>query len=100
MGNPINILLQTTIPEIADDWDVDRFSLLREQLVSLTNESGEPLCNVTARNREVNVDGNDVVLSVLDTTAFDELWCFAVDTGSGLTVADCQGITRFRQRGG
>ena len=27
------------------------------------------------------------------------LWLFAIDT-TGLTVADCQGITRFRQRGG
>ena len=100
MGSPINILLQTTIPAIPDDWNIDRFSLLRDHLVSLTDESGEPLCNVTARNREVNADGNDAVLSVLDTTDFDELWLFAVDSGSGLTVADCQGITRFRQRGG
>ena len=100
MGRPINILLQTTIPPIKDDWNIDRFSLLREHLASLANESGEPLCNVTARNREVNADGNDTVLSVLDETDFDELWLFAVDSGDGLTVADCQGITRFRQRGG
>src|SRR6266404_5870359 len=91
---------KTTIPAIADDWNIDRFSLLRDHLASLTDESGEPLCNVTARNREVNTDGNDAVLSVLDTTDFDELWLFAVDSGNGLTVADCQGITRFRQRGG
>jgi hypothetical protein len=39
-------------------------------------------------------------LSRLDSTDFDELWLFAVDAGDGLTVADCQGITRFRQRGG
>jgi len=100
MGNRINILVQTTIPAITDDWNIDRFSLLRDHLVSLTDESGEPLYNVTARNREVNVDGNDAVLSVLDTTDFDELWLFAVDSGNGLTVADCQGVTRFRQRGG
>src|SRR5215208_4548647 len=100
MVSPIRILLQTTIPATADDWNIDRFSLLRNHLVSLTNESGEPLCNVTARNREVNSDGNDTVLSVLDQTDFDELWLFAVDTGNGLTVADCQAITRFRQRGG
>jgi len=100
MGSPIRILLQTTIPAIADDWNIDRFSLLRDHLASLTDESGEPLCNVTARNREVNTDGNDAVLSVLDTTGFDELWLFAVDSGNGLTVADCQGITQFRQRGG
>jgi hypothetical protein len=69
MGSPINILLQTTIPVIADDWNIDRFSLLRDHLVSLTDESGEPLCKVTTRNREVNSDGNDAVLSVLDKTA-------------------------------
>jgi hypothetical protein len=100
MRSPINILLQTTIPEIADDWNINRFSLLRDHLASLTNESGEPLCKVTARDRELNADGNDAVLSVLDTTDFDELWLFAVDPGTGLTVADCQGVTRFRQRGG
>ena len=100
MGSPIKILVQTTIPAIADDWNIDRFSLLRAHLVSLTDESGEPLCNVTARNCEVNADGNDTVLSVLDQTNFDELWLFAVDSGNGLTVADCEGITRFRQRGG
>ena len=100
MGSPIKILVQTTIPAIADDWNVDRFSLLREHLASLADENGAPLCNVTARNREVNVDGNDAVLSVLDDTDFDELWLFAVDTGNGLTGADCEGITRFRQRGG
>jgi hypothetical protein len=100
MGSPINILLQTTIPAIADDWNIDRFSLLRDLLVSLADESGEPLCKVTARNREVNSDGNDAVLSVLDKTDFDQFWLFAVDSGDGLTVADCQGITRFRQRGG
>src|SRR5207237_9171056 len=100
MGSPINILLQTTIPAISDDWNIDRFSLLRDHLVSLTNETEEPLCNVTARNREVNALGNDAVLSVLDKTDFDKLWLFAVDSGNGLTVADCQGITWFRQRGG
>src|SRR5438067_2471880 len=100
MGSPINILLQTTIPAIADDWNIDRFSLLTNHLASITDESGEPLFKVTARNREVNADGNDAVLSVLDTTDFDELWLFAVDPGNGLTVADCQGVTRFRQRSG
>lgn len=99
MANPIKILLQTTIPPIGDDWNIERFSLLRDHLASLTGENGEPLCEVTARDRQVNADGNDAVLSVLDTTDFDELWMFAVDSGNGLTVADCQGITRFRQRG-
>jgi hypothetical protein len=100
MERPISVLLQTTIPAIPDDWNIGRFSLLRDHLVSLRDESGEPLCNVTARNREVNAEGNDVVLSVIDQTDFDELWLFAVDSGTGLTAADCQGISRFRQRGG
>src|ERR1051325_6805342 len=100
MASPIKILLQTTIPAIADDWNIDRFSLLRDHLGSLTDETGKPLCDVMVRNREDNADGDDAVLSVLDTTDLDELWLFAVDSGKGLTVADCQGITRFRQRGG
>jgi hypothetical protein len=100
MADPIHILLQTTIPNIEDDWNVDRFSLLREHLASIKNEDGTPVYKVTTRNREANPEGNDAVLSVLDTTEFDELWLFAVDSGEGLTVADCQGITRFHQRGG
>src|SRR5256712_9431032 len=100
MKKKIKILLQTTIPPIQDDWNIKRFSLLREHLASIKDEAGSALCQVTARNREINAEGNDAVLSVLDTTEFDELWLFAVDTGNGLTVADCEGITRFRQRGG
>lgn len=100
MSKPIRILLQTTIPPIEDDWNIDRFSLLREYLKSLSDSQGQSLYEVTSRNREVNDDGNDKVLSKLDETDFDELWLFAVDNGDGLTVADCQGITRFRQKGG
>src|SRR5437764_155578 len=100
MGQPIRILLQTTIPSIEDDWNIRRFSLLRDHLASLKDESGKLRCTVTARNRETDAAGNDVLLSALDTTDFDELWLFAVDAGDGLSVADCQGITRFRQRGG
>jgi hypothetical protein len=100
MKRPIRILLQTTIPATDDDWHIGRFSLLRERLSGLLDSEGHALCEVTARNRETNTLGGDEVLSRLDTTDFDELWLFAVDTGDGLTVADCQGITRFRQRGG
>jgi hypothetical protein len=100
MSKPIQILLQTTIPAVEDDWNIDRFSLLREYLGSLTDEQGTPLYQVTTRNRETNAAGDDAVLSTLDTTAFDELWLFAVDTGDGLTTPDCEGITRFHQRGG
>jgi hypothetical protein len=100
MSTPIRILLQTTIPATDDDWHVNRFTLLREHLASLTDNEGHLLCEVTARNRETNAAGDDVVLSKLDKSDFDELWLFAVDAGDGLSVADCQGITCFRQRGG
>ena len=100
MPSPIRILLQTTIPAVEDDWNIERFSLLRNHLASIRNDTGTPAYEVTARNRETDLEGNDVVLSVLDTTDFDELWLFAVDAGNGLSVTDCEGITRFRQRGG
>jgi hypothetical protein len=100
MSNPVQILMQTTIPDVEDDWHVARFSLLREHLSSIKDEQGNALYQVTARNREENAAGNDPVLSTLDETNFDELWLFAVDTGNGLSKIDCEGITRFRQRGG
>lgn len=100
MTKPIRILLQTTIPFAEDDWHIGRFSLLHKQLNSLTDDTGNPLCDVTTRNRESDAAGNDPVLSTLDESRFDELWLFAIDTGNGLTKDDCQGITRFRQRGG
>ncbi len=96
----IRILLQTTIPFAKDDWHVGRFSLLRDELASLKDEAGNALCEVTTRDREAKAAGNDPILSALDATDIDELWLFAIDTGDGLTVADCEGITRFRQRGG
>ncbi|HEY2971696.1 MAG TPA: hypothetical protein VGJ48_04230 [Pyrinomonadaceae bacterium] len=100
MTTPIRILMQTTIPFAEDDWNIGRFSLLRDELASLKDEAGNPLCEVSTRDRELDAAGNDPVLSALDTTDFKELWLFAIDQGDGLTVADCQGITRFRQRGG
>ncbi len=84
------ILLQTTIPYAEDDWNVDRFSLLRKEL-------GE---GVIARNREPDANGDDPVLSALAESDFDELWLLAVDTGDGLSARDVQGIMRFRERGG
>jgi hypothetical protein len=100
MSKATRILLQTTIPAAEDDWNINRFSLLREHLSSIKDDRGRARFEVTARNREVDGDGNDRVLSSLDQTDFDQLWLFAVDAGDGLTVVDCQGITRFRQRGG
>jgi hypothetical protein len=100
MTKQIRILLQTTIPFAEDNWHIGRFSLLRDELMAMKDEAGNPLCSVTTRNRETDADGNDPVLSTLDKSEFDELWLFAIDNGDGLSVPDCQGITRFRQRGG
>ncbi|CAN5352194.1 hypothetical protein BH09PSE6_BH09PSE6_21280 [soil metagenome] len=95
----LKILLQTTIEADEDDWDIDRFSLLRDFLREQRDERGQPLFEITARNREA-VGRADSVLAALDESTFDQLWLFAVDTGRGLTADDCQGITRFRERGG
>lgn len=100
MNKPKRVLLQTSIPNHEDDWHIGRFSLLTEHLRALTDNHGQLLCKVTARNREANAAGDDLVLSKLDESDFDQLWLFALDNGDGLTAADCQGITRFRQRGG
>jgi hypothetical protein len=100
MSRPARILLQTTIPTIEDNWNISRFSLLREHLASLKDNHGNALYEVTARDRERGPDGNDPVLSRLDESDFDELWLFAVDPGDGLTAEECSAITRFRQRGG
>ena len=100
MTKPIHILLQTTIPFAEDNWHIGRFSLLRDELSSMKDEAGNQLFEVATRNRETDAAGNDPVLSTLDQTELDQLWLFAIDTGEGLTEADCRGITRFRQRGG
>ena len=100
MKKPVKILLQTTILFDENDWHIGRFSLLREHLSSLKDETGDALYDVTARNIEKNADGNDKVLSKLAESDFGELWLFAVDAGDGLTKSDCAGITKFRQRGG
>jgi hypothetical protein len=99
MSQPIRILLQTTIEPTANDWHIGRFSILCEYLMSLKDEDGEPLFNVTARDRDP-IGTADSVLSTLDTAGFDELWLFAVDTGNGRHAEDLAGILRFWQRGG
>jgi hypothetical protein len=99
MSKPIEILLQTTIPPVDDDWHIGRFSLLRGHLASLKDATGEPVARVTARDR-APVGSPDPVLSTLDASDYDELWLFAVDTGDGLHAADCAAISRFRRRGG
>ena len=51
MEKPIRILLQTTIPATEDDWNIDRFSLLRDYLASVKDEARNNLFEVTARNQ-------------------------------------------------
>ncbi len=98
MAKPIRILLQTTIPTTEDDWNIQRFSMLREYLASLKDEAGNSLFEVTARDRQSDTD--DPILSNLDSYDFDELWLLAVDIGGGLTEKECRAIARFRQGGG
>jgi hypothetical protein len=85
------LLVQTTIVDTPDDWNVGRFSMLAQELERAGHD-------VTARNR----DGGDVdpVLSRLDELDYDELWLLAVDVGAGLAPEDAAGIVRFRERGG
>ena len=99
MTRPPKILLQTTIPTTDDDWRIERFSMLRDHLAGLRDADGAPAFEVVARDRGP-MGAPDPVLSTLDTSDFDQLWLFAVDTGEGLTAEDCGGISRFRARGG
>lgn len=96
---PKKILLQTTIPITADDWDIARFRLLSEFLDGLRGADGSKLFSVTARDRDT-ATGSDAVLSRIDASDFDALWLFAVDTGDGLSPEDCAAIGQFRARGG
>jgi len=98
-NSPIRVLLQTTIPSTEDDWNIERFSMLRDYLASLTHDDGSPLFLVTARDR-VEHGRPDPILSTIDRSDFDELWLFAVDTGDGLHAEDCAAIGRFRSNGG
>jgi hypothetical protein len=96
----IRILLQTTIRAVEDDWNIDRYSLLRDYLASLEDERGSPVFAVTARDREPDARGHDPVLSALADSDFDEIWLFAADADGGLSGGDCAGISAFRRRGG
>ncbi|WP_051575029.1 hypothetical protein [Mycobacterium sp. URHB0044] len=86
------ILLQTTIAEHPDDWDISRFSLLTAELRAAGHQ-------VIARNL-VNRPGDDPVLSHVDQLGYDQLWLLAVDVGDGLTDAEAEAIVRFRENGG
>lgn len=87
----MKILLQTTIVPTHDDWSIARFELL----TSCLRDQG---FEVTARDRATS-DTPDPVLATLDRSDFDEMWLFAVDTGSGLGVAECEAISAFRRSG-
>jgi hypothetical protein len=95
---PIKILLQTTIPTTRDDWSIARFGALADFLRRQTDAQGQPIFEVTGRDRDP-LGAPDSLLSKLDHSDFDEMWLFAVDVGDGLTPEDCQGISRFRAAG-
>jgi hypothetical protein len=95
----IKVLLQTTIAPAADDWSIARFSLLAALLRQELDESGQPLFDVTTRDRDP-LGEPDTLLSNLDRSDYDQLWLFAVDIGNGLAAEDCCGIDAFRARGG
>jgi hypothetical protein len=86
------ILLQTTIPHTSDDWNVERFALLRDELARDAD--------VVARDRHNGTDGDDPLLTGLAESDFDQLWLIAVDAGEGITPAECHAITKFRENGG
>jgi hypothetical protein len=94
-----HILLQTTIVDEPNDWNIGRFSRLTAFLSELRDPDGRPAFRVTARNRAVR-GAPDPVLSKLDESDVDQLWLFAVDGGDGLAAEDCASISRFRRRGG
>ena len=71
------ILLQTTIAEHPDDWDIGRFALLVDELRVAGHD-------VVARN-PANRGGDDRVFSHVDERGYDQVWLMAVDVGDGLT---------------
>lgn len=98
MKRPKKILLQTTIPTTEQDWSIERFSRLAALLRDQHDDEGNPLYDVTARDRDPPGQP-DSVLSNIDQSDFDQLWLFAVDSGDGLSAEDCDAITRFRRSG-
>jgi hypothetical protein len=98
MSRTIKVLLQTTIPATADDWSIARFGLLAKLLLEERDVAGQPLFEVTMRDREPS-GSPDSVLSRLDRSDFDEMWLFAVDIGDGLTTEDCTAVSNFRRSG-
>jgi hypothetical protein len=83
----MKILLQTTIPFAADDWNISRFSMLHACLA----QAG---FDVTSHDKTGHGS-----LAGIDRSDIDQLWLFAVDSGDGLSAAECEAITRFRAGG-
>lgn len=98
MTKPRKLLLQTTIPTTENDWSIARFSRLGTLLSDQYDDAGNARYEVTMRDRDAP-GGPDLVLSTIDESDFDQLWLFAVDTGDGLTEAECAAISRFRRSG-
>ncbi|MGV0714780.1 hypothetical protein ABQE93_05175 [Mycolicibacterium sp. XJ662] len=86
------ILVQTTISEDPDDWNINRFSLLVNELRAAGHV-------VVARNR-TGSGGDDPVLCRVDELGFDQVWLMAVDVGDGLSAADADALLRLRRNGG
>lgn len=86
------ILLKTTIPSVADDWHIGRFSLLTAHLRSLGHEVE------TADRRDDG--GHDIDLERAADGRFDQLWLFGTDVTGALTDRDINNIALFRGRGG
>jgi hypothetical protein len=95
----VKLLLQTTIAREDDNWSIARFSFLAALLREERDKLGQPLFDVTTRDRD-SLGAPDALLSSLDRSDYDQLWLFAVDRGDGLSEEDCRGINAFRARGG
>jgi hypothetical protein len=93
------LLLKTTIGPVEDDWHVGRFSRLAAHLASLRGTDGQPLHQVTARDRVQNPAGDDVDLAAFAAGDFDQLWLFAVDVTGALTEADAANIEAAQKAG-
>ncbi len=95
MADTVRILLKTTIPTTEDDWHIGRFSRLVAHLAA----SGGGF-DVTARDRIIDAQGDDLDLRSAAEGAFDQVWLIAVDVTGALTARDIDHIAAFRARGG
>lgn len=100
MNKQVKILLQTTIPFAQDDWHIGRFEMLASHLRSLTDDSGNRIYEVIARDRQPDANGIDPLLEQITVSDFDQVWLFGVDDGNGLSPAECEALTKFRENGG